>query len=100
MASSVSSERAFSQAGITISSRRSRLKPDVVEALQTIKCALRKDLIFRTAASPSTVLEAQMEKAGADPTDTVEDKSPDDTAWDVALFDEDDEEIYEEPICS
>ncbi|EKM58795.1 uncharacterized protein PHACADRAFT_50544, partial [Phanerochaete carnosa HHB-10118-sp] len=37
MASSVSSERAFCQAGITISPRRNRLKADVVEALQFMK---------------------------------------------------------------
>ena len=34
MPTSVSSERAFSQGGITISDRRTRLKADVVEALQ------------------------------------------------------------------
>ncbi|KIJ32661.1 hypothetical protein M422DRAFT_101438, partial [Sphaerobolus stellatus SS14] len=37
MASSVSSERAFSAAGITISKRRNRLNGDIVEALQTLK---------------------------------------------------------------
>jgi hypothetical protein len=46
MASSVSSERAFSAAGITISKRRSRLKADIVEALQFLKCLYRRDLIF------------------------------------------------------
>src|SRR5258708_4887849 len=35
---SVSSERAFSSAGITISKRRNRLKGDIVEALECIKC--------------------------------------------------------------
>jgi hypothetical protein len=47
MASSVSSERAFSSAGITISKRRNRLHPDVVEALQFLKCMFHQDLIFR-----------------------------------------------------
>jgi hAT family C-terminal dimerisation region len=47
MASSVSSERAFSSAGITISKRRSRLKGDIVEALQCLKCMIHKNLIFR-----------------------------------------------------
>lgn len=47
MASSVSSERAFSSAGITISKRRNRLKADIVEALQVLKCFYRNDLIFR-----------------------------------------------------
>jgi hAT family C-terminal dimerisation region len=47
MASSVSSERAFSSAGITISKRRNRLKGDIVEALQCLKCMMHKNLIFR-----------------------------------------------------
>lgn len=47
MSSSVSSERAFSQGGITISKRRNRLKGDIVEALQCLKCLLRNDLMFR-----------------------------------------------------
>ncbi len=46
MLSSVSSERAFSQGGITISKRRSHLKGDIVEALQCIKCAIWHDLLF------------------------------------------------------
>jgi hypothetical protein len=47
MASSVSSECAFSSAGITISKRRNRLKGDIVEALQILKCLFHHDLIFR-----------------------------------------------------
>ena len=47
MASSVSSERAFSSAGITISKRRNRLKGDIVEALQCLKCLIHRNLIFR-----------------------------------------------------
>lgn len=46
MASSVSSERAFSLAGITISKRQNRLGPDLIEALQFLKCWFRRDLIF------------------------------------------------------
>ena len=57
MASSVSSERAFSSAGITISKRRNRLKGDIVEALECIKCLLHHDLIFR-----STITLDQVEK--------------------------------------
>lgn len=55
MASSVSSERAFSSAGITITKRRNRLKPDIVEALQFLKCTYRHDLLFRE--EPSTQFE-------------------------------------------
>lgn len=47
MASSVSSERAFSAAGITISKRRGSLKADIVEALQCLKSLINSDLIFR-----------------------------------------------------
>ena len=59
MGSSVSSERAFSSAGITISKRRSRLKPDIVEALQFMKCAYRRELLFRE--EPSTASEMEQE---------------------------------------
>lgn len=47
MASSVSSERAFSSAGITISKHRNHLKADIVEALECLKCLIHKDLLFR-----------------------------------------------------
>jgi hypothetical protein len=55
MASSVSSERAFSSAGITISKRRNRLKPDIIEALQFLKCIYCHDLLFQE--EPSMELE-------------------------------------------
>jgi len=56
MASSVSSERAFSSSGITITKRRSRLKGDIVEALQVLKSAIRKD-ILKSSEMPSYQLE-------------------------------------------
>jgi hypothetical protein len=34
-------------AGITISKQRNRLKSDIVEALQFLKCAIRTDLLFQ-----------------------------------------------------
>jgi hypothetical protein len=46
MSSSVSSEQVFSSAGITISKRRNRLKGDIVEALQCLKCMIYRNLIF------------------------------------------------------
>ena len=46
MASSVSSDRAFSSAGITISKCQNWLKGDIVEALECIKCLLHHNLIF------------------------------------------------------
>jgi hypothetical protein len=56
--SSVSSERAFSQGGITISKWHSCLKGNIVEALQCIKCAIWHDLLFREPA-PSSISEAK-----------------------------------------
>ena len=47
MALSVSSECAFSSAGITISKHWNQLKKDVVEAIQCLKCMYKNDLIFR-----------------------------------------------------
>lgn len=98
MASSVSSERAFSQAGITISDRRARLKPDVVEALQFVKCLLKRDLIFR-APAPSSALEEEIvreshaSKMALDEEDSVQGKG--DHPWDLALLDENDQDLYE-----
>ena len=53
MASSVSSERVFSSAGITLSKRRNRLQADIVEALQFLKWAFKSNLtsIFREAST-------------------------------------------------
>ena len=50
MASSVSSERTFSAAGITISKRRSRLKADIVKALECSDAVVR----FRTKVRTRT----------------------------------------------
>jgi hypothetical protein len=61
MASSVSSERAFSSAGITISKRRNRLKGDIVEALQFMKCFYKQDLLFREQ-SPWSGVEVAAEE--------------------------------------
>ena len=55
MASSVSSERAFSFAGIPISKHHSHLKADVVEALQCLKCMLCHELIFQEPAHCSAI---------------------------------------------
>jgi len=83
MASSVSSERAFSSAGITISKRRNRLKGDIVEALQCLKCLIRQDLIFRQDPLLSVAAEIEeederLEEVG-DETVSVTADSP---AWD------------------
>jgi hypothetical protein len=59
MGSSVSSERAFSSSGITITKRWNRLKGDVVEALQVVKCGLKTKLILRDSA-PSSSYELEL----------------------------------------
>ena len=43
----MSSERAVSSAGITISKRRNCLKGDIIKALQCLKCLIHCNLIFR-----------------------------------------------------
>jgi hAT family C-terminal dimerisation region len=90
MASSVSSERAFSHGRITISKRRSRLKGDIVEALQCIKCAIRNDLLFREAA-PSSSVEAELElEDGEDHSQGDEDEEGEGD-WHEFLIEEDDD---------
>ena len=59
MASSVSSEHAFSAAGITISKRRNRLKGDIVEALEFLKAIYVCNLIF--CDLPTSVTEEELE---------------------------------------
>jgi hypothetical protein len=94
MASSVSSERAFSSAGITISKRWNRLKGDIVEALECIKCLLHHNLIFRPTITLDQIeieleyLEVDEELAGFK--ETVEESEG--FTWD-ALFDDEDGEI-------
>ena len=61
MASSVSSERAFSAAGITISKRCNRLKGDIVEALQFLKFGLLTDKGLFYGPQPVSLLEDELE---------------------------------------
>jgi hypothetical protein len=94
MSSSVSSERAFSQGGITISKRRNRLKGDIVEALQCIKCALRHDLLFRERA-PSSISEVEEEPEDVDAKGDlrgVEELDVEDVSWDGLLIEDEDED--------
>jgi hypothetical protein len=95
MASSVSSERAFSQGGITVSKRRNRLKGDIVEALQCVKCAIQHDLLFREPA-PSSILENEDSDEGGDSDDGdgINNGETEDSAaeedWDDMLIDDED----------
>jgi hypothetical protein len=93
MSSSVSSERAFSAAGITIGKRRNRLKGDIVEALQCLKCMLHRNLIFRevvVAEELAGELEEHEFIVDKDCVDTVQEA--DEFSWDKAFDDEEDEE--------
>lgn len=70
MASSVSSERAFSSAGITISKRRNRLNFDIVEALQSLKSAICHNFLARPAEPSKSLEEELAEEEAADGTST------------------------------
>lgn len=74
MASSVSSERAFSSAGITVSKHRNRLKGDIVEALQCLKCMIRRNLIFRF--DPTISITDEIAEEDDVPTDVGDDLEP------------------------
>ena len=92
MASSVSSERAFSSAGITISKRRNRLKADVVKALQFLKCLIRRDIIFHETTSASMEDEDEFDFDA-----TLEESRAEGqgypTSWDELLIDVDDDDM-------
>jgi hypothetical protein len=94
MASSVSSERAFSAAGITIGKRRNRLKGDIVEALECMKCLLHRDLLFREVVSAKD-LEGDLESediVDGEPDHFIEVVAEaDNFSWDQILADEPDE---------
>ena len=91
IASSVSSERAFSQGGITISKHYNCLKGDIVEALQCVKCTICHD-IFSCELEPSSLLEDESDEfeievePGANPNDDVEEEG-----WNNLFLEEDDE---------
>ena len=86
MASSVSSEQVFSSAGITITKRHNRLKPDIVEALQFLKCLYHHDLLFREEAS------TQFEMEESDHPETVAENDLE--GWDRIVEDLDDDEGF------
>jgi hypothetical protein len=97
MASSVSSERAFSQGGITISKHCNRLRGDIVEALQCVKCAIHHNLLFYEPGPSSLAeeepdeFEVEVELGGHSDNDDVEEKG-----WDSLFWEEDDNNIESE----
>src|SRR4029077_292283 len=91
IASSVSSEHAFSAAGITISKRHNQLGADVIEALQFLKCWFQHDLIFREA--PSLELEGSFIDENRD-----KEKGDEEGSWaDEMLEDADVDDMDVEP---
>ena len=97
MASSVSSERAFSLAGITITKRRNRLKGDVVEALQCMKCIYHNELLFREVQVASDI-EKELDAAEVVDVEMGSDEvleEADRFSWDSMIVDDDDEEDLE-----
>jgi hAT family C-terminal dimerisation region len=96
MASSVSSERAFSSAGITISKRRNRLKPDIVEALQFLKCSYHRNLLFREEASAQHEVD-ELEYEDEDIEEVVDEKgdAADKGVVDVEVVEDDDVDVVD-----
>ena len=95
MATSVSSERAFSQGGITISKRRNRLKGDIVEALQCIKSFMRQDLLFPEPGPSGLTEEAAEAASDSDDDADVMDVDTEPDSWDLVL--EEDDDLYASP---
>lgn len=96
MASSVSSESAFSAAGITISKHRNQLEGDIIEALQCLKSFIHQDLIFRDVIS-ATQEEEDLNLADRDPANHEANASEvvcdgDDWSWDNLVEGFEDEE--------
>lgn len=97
MASSVSSEHAFSSAGLTISKQRNRLKGDIVEALQCLKCMYHNDLIFQDVVvatqEEKDLKDMDLELAGGN---GVSSQVEEGFTWDELLVD--DVDIYEDDM--
>ena len=92
MASSVSSEQAFSSAGITISKHQNRFKPDVVEAFQCLKFMIKRDLFFWFDPSIPADEMQEEEEAASGLDSEVSDKNG--KSWDeMWIVDNDDDEV-------
>jgi hAT family protein len=99
MSSSVSSECAFLQGGITISKRCNCLKGNIVETLQCIKSKIHHALLFQHPV-PSSRMEA--EKHDEESEDVLEGDSGnpdmldiDGYSWDELLIEDDDNDMIE-----
>ena len=93
MASLVSSEHAFSSAGITISKRQNRLKADIVEALQGLKCMIRHDILFREHPSIRSELTTDNDEVVDDKVKSGTEKGLEEDSWDTIL---DGDNVYDD----
>ena len=91
MASSVSSERALSSAGITISKHWNKLKTDIVEALQFLKCLIHHDLMLH--ADPSASLDNDLDED--EDILTYGDVPNTEQGWDELWLEDDDDAIMD-----
>jgi hypothetical protein len=89
MASSISSERTFSQGGITISKHHNRLKGDIVEALQCIKCAVRHDLLFREPGPSSVEEDYDDYEIETDSNEKPTEDEDEEEGWEALFLDDD-----------
>jgi hypothetical protein len=99
MASSVSSEEAFLQGGITISKRCNHLKGDIVKALQCVKCVIRHDLLFREPG-PSSLAEEELDEfeIEVEPVASADDDATEEEGWDTLFLKEDDNDMESEEM--
>ncbi|KZV95225.1 hypothetical protein EXIGLDRAFT_735538 [Exidia glandulosa HHB12029] len=91
MGSSVSSERSFSSGNLIVTSQRSSLQPDIVEALQSVKCALQNDLLIREPPPSSAVEAALVVEDSDDDNDGGDKQSEANQQWVIELASDDDD---------
>ena len=91
MASLVSSEQAFSLAGITISKHWNRLKGNIVGALQCLKCMYHEDLIFCAVVTSKEVKEEMENTEYFEESNTTDEtcEAAKKFTWDSILIDND-----------
>jgi len=92
MALSISSERAFSSVGITISKHHNQLKSDIVKALQFLKCVYHCDLLFCEDPHAETEVE---ELDNGSPVEGNA-SNTEEEEWDIVVEDLQDDEGFED----
>lgn len=85
MASSVSSERAFSSSALTITKHRNHLRGDVVEAIQVSKSIIKNDSLM-WERGPT------LEDEASEDSDSDSDSEGEENSWEIETADSDAEE--------